>query len=170
MSATTYSTQAEQKPNLVVGLLPFAGVVLFVIAEIVTLVASGTSGFLEASTLNAVLFLIGSSGIGNGIAHLFFGPAIARSIGWQPGPFQFEVGGANLAIGIAGVVGAFYGSDFWLAVIIVDLIFLFMAGGGHIAEIVRKKNFSINNAGPILFLDFLMPAFTLALWIAYTAS
>lgn len=147
------------------GLLPFAGVALFVIAEIVTLAVAGTSDFLENTTMNAVLFLIGSSGIGNGIAHLFFGPAIARSIGWQPGPFQFEVGAANLGIGIAGVVGAFYGPEFWLAVIIVDLVFLFLAGAGHIREIARNKNFSINNAGPILFLDFLMPAFTLFLWI-----
>jgi hypothetical protein len=136
----------------------------------VTLAVSGTNNFLELSTMNAVLFLIGSSAIGTGIAHLFFGPAIARSIGWQPGPFQFEVGAANLAIGIAAIVGAFFGAGYWLGIIIVDLVFLFFAGAGHIREIVKKKNFAINNAGPILFLDFLMPAFTLALWIWLAAS
>jgi hypothetical protein len=158
------------RPNRVIGLLPFAGVVLFVIAEIITLAVAGTDHLLYNTAQNAVLFLIGSSGIGNGIAHLFFGPAIARSIGWPPGPFQFEVGAANLGIGIAGVTGAFFGPEFWLAVIIVDIVFLFLAGVGHIREIVTRRNLAVNNAGPILVLDFLMPAATLVLWIALAVS
>ena len=159
------------KPNVVVGLLPFAGVVLFLIAMVIVLVTSGTTDLLQNATMMAVLFLVGSSAIGNGIAHLFFGPTIARSIGWQPGPFQFEVGAANLGIGIAGVVvGAFFGPDAWLGVIIVDLVFLVLAGAGHIREIVKERNLSINNAGPILVLDFVLPLFTLALWIWLAAS
>lgn len=157
-------------PNRLVGLLPFAGVVLFVIAEIVTIAVVGTDDLLYNTTQNAVLFLIGSSGIGNGIAHLFFGPVIARSIGWTPGPFQFEVGAANLAIGLAGVSGAFFGPEFWLAVIIVDLVFLVLAGLGHIREIVKNHNLAVNNAGPILVLDFLMPLVTLGLWLWLTLS
>lgn len=162
---------AAGRPNLVVGLLPFAGVVLFIVAMIVVVATSGTTDLLQNATMMAVLFLVGSSAIGNGIAHLFFGPTIARSIGWQPGPFQFEVGAANLGIGIAGVVvGAFFGPDAWLGVIIVDLVFLVLAGAGHIREIVKERNLSINNAGPILVLDFVLPLFTLALWIWLAAS
>ncbi|AXH36124.1 hypothetical protein DVJ78_12495 [Humibacter sp. BT305] len=164
------SAGAQEVPNRVVGLLPFAGVVLFLIAEIVTIAVSGTGDLLYSTTQNAVLFLIGSSAIGNGIAHLFFGPAIARSIGWTPGPFQYEVGAANLAIGIAGVTGGFFGPEFWLAVIIVDLVFLVLAGVGHIREIVKNHNLAVNNAGPILVLDFLMPLVTLGLWLWLTLS
>jgi hypothetical protein len=154
------------KPPVIIGLLPFGGVVLFIIAEVVVLVAGGASDFLYWTTMNAVLFLVGSSALGSGIAHLFFGPAVARSIGWQPGPFQFEVGAANLGIGVAAIVtAAALPPVAWLGAIIVALVFLVLAGLGHIREIVMKQNFSINNAGPILFLDFLAPIATLVLWL-----
>ncbi|WP_125131877.1 DUF6790 family protein [Microbacterium sp. 10M-3C3] len=162
---------ASTRTPVILGLLPFGGVVLFVIAEIVAFVATGGRDFLQTTVMNAVLFLIGSAALGAAIAHLFFGPAIARSIGWQPGPFQFEVGAANAAIGVSAiVVGAAFGPDAWLGPILAALVFLVLAGIGHIRDIVKKRNFSINNAGPILFLDFLAPIVTLALWIWLTAS
>lgn len=160
-----------QKTPLFIGLLPFAGVILFVIAEIVGFVVTGGADALRWTTMNAVLFLIGSSSVGNGIAHLFFGPVIARSIGWEPGPFQFEVGAANLGIGVAAIVAAAaFDTDAWLAPILAALIFLVLAGIGHIRAIVVERNLSINNEGPILVLDFVIPAVTLALWIWLTVS
>ncbi len=154
------------KPPIVIGLLPFAGVVLFVIAEIVVLATGGGADFLHYTTMNAVLFLIGSAAVGTGFAHIFFGPPIARSIGWAPGPFQFEVGAANVGIGVAAIVtGAAFEPVAWLGAIIAATIFLGLAGVGHIIDIVKHRNLSINNAGPILFLDFLAPIATLILWI-----
>lgn len=163
MSATVPAT----KPPVIIGLLPFAGLVLFLIAEVVVLILGGGSDFLYWTTMNAVLFLIGSSALGTGVAHIFFGPAIARSIGWQPGsPFQFEVGAANLGIGVAAIVsGAALPPVGWLGAILVALVFLGLAGVGHIREIATSRNLSINNAGPILFLDFLAPIATLVLWL-----
>ena len=96
---------------------------------------------------------------------------IARSIGWEPGPFQFEVGAANLGIGVAAIVAAAaFDADAWLAPILAALIFLVLAGIGHIRAIVVERNLSINNAGPILVLDFVIPAVTPALWIWLTVS
>lgn len=167
----TAAASAPAKTPVILGLLPFAGVILFAIAEVIGFAVTGGADMLRWTTMNAVLFLIGSSCVGNGLAHLFFGPAIARSIGWAPGPFQFEVGAANLGIGIAAIVaGAAFGADAWLAPILAALVFLFLAGAGHIREIARSRNLSINNAGPILFLDFLMPAATLALWLWLTLT
>ncbi|MFT4212170.1 MAG: hypothetical protein QM626_09880 [Microbacterium sp.] len=157
---------APAKSPVILGLLPFGGVVLFLVAEIIVLVAGGASDFLYWTTMNAVLFLVGSSALGSGIAHLFFGPTIARSIGWAPGPFQFEVGAANLGIGIAAiVVGAALPPVAWIGPVIVAVVFLVLAGIGHIRQIVTTHNMSINNAGPILFLDFLAPLATLVLWL-----
>lgn len=156
---------------MILGLLPFGGLVLFAVAEVIVLVTGGSGDLLRDTTMNAVLFLIGSSALGTAIAHIFFGPAIARSIGWQPGPFQFEVGAANAAIGVAAIVmGAAFDPSSWLGPILAALVFLGLAGVGHIVDIVRHRNLSINNAGPILFLDFLVPLATLALWIWLTLS
>jgi hypothetical protein len=150
------------------GLLPFIGVVLFVGAEIAVLVSAGTTNFLQATLVNAVLFLVGASALGNGVVHLFFAPSISRSIGWPSSPYQWEVGGANLAIGIAGVIAALFDSHYWLAVIIINLVFLLVVGVGHLREVRKAKSLSIGSAWPILVLDVILPIFCLVLWIAYT--
>ena len=41
--------------------------------------------------------------------------------------------------------------------------FLWSAAGVHVADMVRRKNFAINNAGPIFWWDILTP---LTLFIA----
>lgn len=159
-------SQTTSKTPVLLGMLPFGGLVLFVIAEVIVLITGGSGDLLRDTTMNAVLFLIGSSALGTAIAHIFFGPAIARSIGWQPGPFQFEVGAANAAIGVSAIVmGAAFGPASWLGPIVAALSFLGLAGVGHVIDIVRNRNLSINNGGPILFLDFLVPLVTLGLWI-----
>jgi hypothetical protein len=76
------------------------------------------------------------------------------------------VGAANLGIGVAAIVtAAALEPSAWLGPILVALVFLVLAGIGHIRDILRHHNLSINNAGPILFLDFLAPIATVVLWL-----
>lgn len=147
---------------------PFIGPVLFLIAEAVQLVTSGAGSWRDNLTVNAVTYLIGAPALGAGIAHLFFGPPIAASIGWQPSPFQWEVGAANLGLGIAGLAASYFDREYWLAVIIVAASFLWLAAVGHVREIVAHRNFSVSNAGPILFTDVLIPAFCLLAWFLWS--
>ena len=56
-----------------------------------------------------LLYLFGvgvaGSGIGGFFGHFFISDSVAESIGWPTGnPFQLEVGFANLAVGILGIV------------------------------------------------------------------
>jgi hypothetical protein len=56
-----------------------------------------------------LLYLFGvgvaGSGIGGFFGHVFISDPVAESIGWPTGnPFQLEVGVANLAVGILGIV------------------------------------------------------------------
>jgi hypothetical protein len=56
-----------------------------------------------------LLYLFGvgvaGSGIGGFFGHFFISDSVAQSIGWPTGnPFQLEVGFANLAVGILGIV------------------------------------------------------------------
>jgi hypothetical protein len=56
-----------------------------------------------------LLYLFGvgvaGSGIGGFFGHVFISDPVAESIGWPTGnPFQLEVGVANLALGILGIV------------------------------------------------------------------
>jgi hypothetical protein len=146
---------------------PFVGMICFTAAQLIWFLSGGSTGWQTMTVVNAVTYLIGAQAFGTGLGHMFYAAPIASSIGWQPSPFQWEVGGANLGIGIAGVFASSFGPGYWLAVIIVAMTFLWVAGIGHLREVVQHHNRAVNNAGPILFLDFLAPAACLAMWLLW---
>ena len=113
------------------------------------------------------IFPVGMMGLWAASGHLFFPAVAARAIGWQPSPFQFEVGVANLGIGLAGLYAAFRTFEARLATNFVLACFLIGAGGGHIRDIIAAGNLAPGNAGPILFTDLLTPLVIFALlWLA----
>lgn len=154
-----------RKSNPLLGVLPFIGVILFVIYAITTVTGDRSGDWERGLAENAVFYMIGIAGVGAGISHLLFGPTIARSIGWESSPFQLEVGFANLGFGIAGLVATSHSTEFWLAVIVANSVFRVGCGFGHIRQIVQERNYAINNTA-ILFLNFVVPAF---LFFAYYA-
>jgi hypothetical protein len=150
----------------VLGLLPYIGVILFLIAAIPVLFGDRTGDWQRELVENGVVYMIGWAGIGAGISHVLFGPGIARSIGWEPGPFQFEVGVAGLGFGVAGVLAASYSADYWLALIIASSVFRVGCGIGHVRQMVQRHDFAVNNTS-VLVVDFGVPAALIvmyALW------
>jgi hypothetical protein len=116
----------------------------------------------------AFLFPVGFLGVWAAIGHIFFPGHAARAIGWQPSPFQFEVGVANLGMGLAGFYAAFRSFEARVATAIALACFLIGAGIGHVREIVGAENFAPGNAGPILFTDLLTPIAIFALlWLSH---
>lgn len=108
--------------------------------------------------------IVGFNGVVAFLVHTVWADPAAASIGWAPGsPFQQEVAGANLAIGLIGFLG-FWRRDFWLPFLIAKLIFGWTAGAVHVADLVAHGNVAPNNAGPILAWDFLLPVALLSLY------
>lgn len=108
--------------------------------------------------------ITGFSGIMGFFAHTLFADAVAASIGWPAGsPFQTEVAGANLAIGLIGFLG-FWFRSFWLPYIIAKTAFLWTAAATHIIDLVEHNNFAPNNAGPTLWWDIFLPVCLIALY------
>ena len=111
-----------------------------------------------------LLFPVGIMGLWAFIGHVFLAERSAAAIGWATSPFQFEVGMANLGIGLAGVIGAFVPSPgFRAAVGVVMIGFLGGAGVGHLIQMAETGNMAAGNAGPILYTDFLTPLAVLGL-------
>jgi len=111
-----------------------------------------------------LVFPVGLMGLWAFIGHVFFAEQAAASIGWATSPFQFEVGMANLGIGLAGLIGGFLGSPgFRAAVGVVMLGFLGGAGVGHLIQISQTGDVAAGNAGPILYTDFVTPLAVLGL-------
>ena len=109
------------------------------------------------------LFPLGLQGLWAFIGQVFFAEQAAASIGWANTPFQYEVGVANLGLGLASIYAAFRGFEARFAVAIVAACFLIGAGVIHIVDIVGRGNFAPGNAGPILVTDFLTPVAILVL-------
>ena len=109
------------------------------------------------------IFPLGIQGLWAFVGHVFFPEQAAAAIGWEPSPFQFEVGYANLGLGLASLYAAYTGFYARVAVAIAASCFLVGAGIGHVQDIVTYGNLTPGNAGPILVTDFLTPMAVLAL-------
>jgi hypothetical protein len=125
---------------------------------------------LDEHALRWILYLsVGWAGIGGGVMHTIFARPTAASIGWQTSGFQYEVGFANLGIGLAGLYAASQDiSQVWVAAAIVGGTFLALAGANHVKEIIRDRNFAPGNT-VILVSDFGVPISLLVLLISVGA-
>ena len=92
------------------------------------------SGLPIADRLLAWILLlpIGVTGLWAAVFHLFFPEIAAADIGWEPSPFQFEVGMADLAMGATACVSFWRSLDFKAAVVIINAIFLLGDAIGHV--------------------------------------
>ena len=115
-----------------------------------------------------LLYLFGvgvaASGIGGFFGHVFISDPVAESIGWPTGnPFQLEVGFANLAVGILGIVAMGRRDGFREATVIAVTVFSVGATVVHVMDIIETGNLapgnSLQNVGnllkPALLIGFL---------------
>jgi Family of unknown function (DUF6790) len=105
-----------------------------------------------------VLFLaLGILSLWSAFSHAVYSDRVAKSIGWAPSPFQHEIAGANLGIGLGAIAASILSGTAAWTMFFVAASFLWSAAAVHIIDMVRSKNFAINNAGPIFWWDILTP-------------
>lgn len=108
--------------------------------------------------LQWMLFLgLGVLSLWSAFSHAVFTDRVARSIGWAPSPFQHEIAGANLGIGLGAIAASVLGVSAAWTMFVVAASFLWSAAAVHVADMIRSRNFAINNAGPIFWWDILTP-------------
>ena len=117
-----------------------------------------------------LLLPIGVTGLWAAVFHLFFPEIAAADIGWQPSPFQFEVGMADLAIGATACISFWRSLDFKAAVVIVNAIFLLGDAIGHVGQMIAAGNFAPGNAGVPFLGDLAFPVLSLVLLIIVQRS
>ena len=149
------------------GLIPFIGVIAFVVASVIDFVAGGTAGWQQMLLANGLLYLVGIQGFIYATGHMFFSDPVAESIGWpKDSPFQWEVGLANLSYGVLGVLASGRTMDWALATVVAFSIFYLGAAVGHVKDIVTKKNYAAGNAGGVLIVDVLIPVLLIVLYVS----
>jgi hypothetical protein len=103
----------------------------------------------------------------SGLGHVFQSDLAAKRLGWPTGnPFQKELGFWDFAAGVIAILSFWQHGPFWLATIIVNVLFWVLAGGLHAWELLRHKNIRADNAITAI-VDFLVP---ITLVILYALS
>ena len=128
----------------------FAFSVLPVIIAVGQLSVDSSSRPRERRLEIFLLYLFGvgvaGSGIGGFFGHVFISDPVAESIGWPTGnPFQLEVGVANLAVGILGVVAMGRRDGFREATVIAATVFGIGATVVHVMDVIESGNLAPGN-------------------------
>jgi hypothetical protein len=124
-------------------------------------------GTLAGRLLAWVLLLpIGVTGLWAGIAHVAFPAVAAAHIGWPVSPFQYEVGMADLAVGITACLAFWQSWPFRAAAVCAASVFLVGDAVGHVRQMVEAANFAPGNAGVPFFMDIIAPLLAITLLVA----
>jgi hypothetical protein len=141
--------------------------VLFVVALIFA--TARHRGNTAERYLSWILLLpIGVTGLWAGVAHVFFPATAAAHVGWQASPFQFEVGMADLAIGVTACISFWKDLGFKAAAVCTASIFLLGDAIGHVRQMMIAGNFAPGNAGVPFYMDVICPVLVIALLIKAT--
>jgi disulfide bond formation protein DsbB len=139
--------------------------ILFVLALAIAALPRGQERFADR-LLSWVLFLpIGITGLWAGITHVFFPEVAATHIGWQTSPFQFEVGMADLAVGVTACLSFWRDLSFKAAAVCAASVFLLGDAMGHVHQMIAANNFAPGNAGVPFYMDIICPLLSIALLV-----
>lgn len=114
--------------------------------------------------IELVFYYVGFTMIWAGVYHAYFASIAAPYIGWQPSPFEFELGWFEIALGVTALISRGRGVAYRTAVTIPFVIFMLAAAAQHIDQIIRLHNDAPGNAGigVLWFGDVFSPLFIAA--------
>ena len=115
-----------------------------------------------------LLLSVGVETLWAGLFHVFVPHVAAASIGWQVSPFQFEIGVADIAIGLVAIASFWRSLPFKSAVVAYIAIFYFGVAIGHVRDAAEAGNFAANNFGLLLLMTIakivMLPVLLWASW------
>ena len=141
---------------------------LFVAAILLAAFTDGHATFVDRLPAWTLLLPIGVAGLWADITHVFFPATAAAHIGWAPSPFQFEVGMADLAIGVTACISFWQSLAFKAAAVCAASVFLLGDAIGHVRQMIVAGNFAPGNADVPFYMDIICPALTIILVIIAT--
>src|SRR5271170_6359730 len=124
---------------------------------------SGAVSIVSTYLLYLLFIYVGLMGLFTAYYHVFRPIEASASIGWSTSPYEYEVGMADLTVGVLGVLCLVFRENFWLATAIADAVWLLGDAVGHIREMVVHNNHAENNAGIFLIFELAMPVLILGL-------
>ena len=137
--------------------------VIMFIAALLVAASKKHPAYFPARLLAWLLLLsVGVEETWSGLFHVFFAKIAASSIGWEVSPFQFEIGVADIAIGVTAIASFWRSATFKAATVCYVTLFYAGVAIGHFREAITANDYSGNNFGSLLLITvvkvFLLPA------------
>jgi hypothetical protein len=142
--------------------LPLLLYFFFLIIAFLTVFKQGLTNY---RILIAFLIASGFSIFLGGLSHILAPQIIAKQIGWTTSPpFQFEVGIANILIGVLLIFSYKFKKDWIFAALVANTIWGWGNALGHLLDYKNHNNTSSGNIGWPLYLDILVPIISIFLY------
>ncbi|MFY9994993.1 MAG: DUF6790 family protein [Leclercia sp.] len=140
--------------------------VMFILASLIPLLRHRQSGRFAERYLSWLLLLsIGVASLWAGLYHTLSPQTAAAFIGWQSSPFQFEMGMADIALGVVAIVSFWRGLEFKLAVVLWVAIEFAGLVYGHFHQLATTGDHQAGNAGILLGLTIIHVVLLPVLWM-----
>ena len=110
-----------------------------------------------------LFFYVGVMGVFTACAHVFRPMQTSASIGWATSPYEYEVGMADLTVGVLGILCLWIRGNFWLATAVANAVWLLGDAIGHLREVTLHNNHAANNSGIFLYAEVITPLLILFL-------
>lgn len=151
--------------NVAVRVFAFSVLPVLLAALHVRLSTNASDRLPKAEVFLIYLFIlgVGASGLSGFFGHVFTPDDVAESIDWAKGsPFQQEMGFANLALGILGLVAARKRDGFREATVVAVTVVGVGATIVHIIDLIDSSNLAPGNSIQ-LFANLIKPALLIPL-------
>ncbi|MGL4430534.1 MAG: DUF6790 family protein [Silvania sp.] len=140
--------------------------VMFILASLIPLLTHRQTGRYAERYLSWLLLLsIGVASLWAGLYHTLSPQTAAAFIGWQSSPFQFEMGMADIALGVVAIVSFWRGLEFKFAVVLWVVIEFAGLVYGHFHQLATTGDHQAGNAGILLGLTIIHVVLLPLLWI-----
>jgi hypothetical protein len=140
--------------------------VLFLAALLIAAIPHGNRPVAERYLSWILLLGVGGEALWGGLFHILAPETAAAFIHWQVSPFQFEMGMADIALGVVGILSFWRSLDFKAAIVTFTSVLYAGLAWGHIHQIMSAGNLAPGNAGALLVLTIIKPPLLVGLLIA----
>ncbi len=113
--------------------------------------------------LYLLVIYVGVMGVFTAYAHVFRPAETSASIGWLQSPYEYEVGMADLTLGVLGILCIWIRGTFWLATALGNAVWLLGDAAGHLMQMRMHNNHAKNNSGVFLVAEIVTPVLILIL-------
>jgi hypothetical protein len=145
----------------------FFAIFAIVVASIHLAVSPASRSSKPAIARTYLLYLlviyVGLMGLLTAYAHVLRPIQTSASIGWSTSPYEYEVGIADLTVGVLGILCIWFRGNFWLATTIANSVWFLGDAIGHIHQLTANNNHAENNSGIFLIAEILTPLLMLFL-------